>query len=155
MYEDLKLQLLLTFELELLKNQKIQIINYELESDGDYVGRDIVHGLHPYGSQIDTEVLEEIATDASKELLIRGNFKTLYKIVEGDCVGNSYSYFPVSFCTNLEAVCDCLKSICSTLSDYAYNCEDFCVYQYLKEHLTVYALEYNKNENSLVISAIF
>lgn len=155
MYEDLKLQLLLTFELELLKNKKIQIINYEIEDDGDYVGRDIVHSPHPYGSQIDTEVLENIATDASKELLKRGNYKTIYKVVEGDSIGNSYSYFPVSFCTDLEAACDCLKSICSTLSDYAYNCDDFCIHQYLRQNLTVYALEYDKDDDTLVISEIF
>ena len=93
MYEDLILQLLLTFELELLKNKKLQIINYELEADDDYVGRDIVHGLHPYGSQIDTEVLEDIAADATKELLKRGNYKTIYKVVESDSVGNSFSYW--------------------------------------------------------------
>ena len=155
MYEDLKLQLLLTFELELLKNKKLQIINYELEADDDYVGRDIVHGLHPYGSQIDTEVLEDIAADAAKELLKRGNYKTIYKVVESDSIGNSFSYFPVSFCTDLETACDCLKSICSSLSDYAYGCDDFCVHQYLRQNLTVYALEYSKEDDTLIISEIF
>lgn len=139
MFEKIKYQLQLTFELELLKNKHLNIINYELESDGDYVGKEIVHGCHPYTSEFDVGVLEQIAKDAVKDLLERGIYKTLYEVTVDDGAGNSYSYFPTTYCTSFCALCDAMKFQYELLLDYEQEWEDFSILDYLRKNMSVYS----------------
>ena len=151
--KEVLLQLLLTFELELVKNQKLQLINYELEKEVDYVGKEIVHGNHPHSCEIDVDALEKIAINAAEELLKRGSTNCVYKLYIGDCVGNSYCSYPTVFCTNLFALCDTVKGFVDNLLDLYYEDKDFNMHEYLRQNLSVYAYSYKNND--LIVTKIF
>lgn len=153
MFKKIQYQLQLTFELELLKNKHLDIINYELENDGDYVGKDIVHGPLPDYISFDVTDLENIAEDAVRDLLKLGILKTIYVIREDDGSGNAYSTYPTSYCTNLCEVCDVLKSLCDLLSDLEYDNEEFSILEYLHRNLSIFVLTYK--DGNIIKSQLF
>lgn len=153
MFNNLAHQLRLTYELELLKKRKLQIINSEFEEDGDYIGREIVYSTSSCLNQFDTTVFENIATDAVEDILKRGIVQNVFKVFEDADWGNQYAYYPVAFCTDLYGVCDAVKSIIDSLYDYQACNEEFDICNYLKEHLSVYCFVYE--DEHLIATQIY
>ena len=80
MEENLKMQLQREFELELLRNHKLKLVNFE-HDDSDYIGMNIVDELRSTVVQDLFYLVEKISYISAKNLLKSGVIKNFIQYI--------------------------------------------------------------------------
>lgn len=110
MEENLKMQLQREFELELLRNHKLKLVNFE-HDDSDYIGMNIVDELRSTVVQDLFYLVEKISYISAKNLLKSGVIKNFYTVHYNDTAVSHDEDYPLYFCTDILAVRETISEI--------------------------------------------
>ena len=113
MLDNLKMQLKCKFELELLCNHALKIVNFDHNHDTNYAGAEIVELMEPYYDDSYYSVVNGIAFDSAYNLLKQGVIENLY-LVYYDESGQSFpgdEYYTKYFCTDFKTAAGILTKL--------------------------------------------
>ena len=142
MLENLKMQLKCKFELELLRNHELKVVNFEHDYDTDYVGAEIVELLEPYYDDSYYDVVNGIAYTSAYNLLRQGLIDNLY-LVYYDISGQSFpgdECYTKYFCTDFKTAAGILTKL------YTENELDDDPYNFIRNSIFIHLIYLENNE---------
>ena len=116
----LKMQLQCMFELELLQNRTLKLVNFFYDYETPLVGEVIINQLEQLENNSDDWLLLQtilgIATNAAKRLLESGAVKNIYTVYCNDDIEDDRQNYPIFMCTDIRMVGDAVNAV-----DYKYT----------------------------------